>query len=182
MKILFLGYSDYETKLINFLKGRGHEVTWSDQKEISLTNYDLVISFGYRHIIKPQKILNIKRPIINLHISYLPFNRGAHPNFWSHYEDTPCGVSIHEIDEGIDTGKIIFRKKIEFNENETLQESHNMLLKCIEFLFIEKITEIENYEYKTISSNETGTYHRASDLPEWVNWNLTIKEVKDFEK
>jgi len=182
MKILFLGYKDHETQLIDFLKQRGHEVTWSDSKEISLTNYDLVISFGYRYIINSQKIQNIQRPIVNLHISYLPFNRGAHPNFWSHYEDTPCGVSIHEIDEGIDTGKIIYRKKIELEENESLQGSYAILLNSIESLFKENIEEIESYTYKTIQSDEIGTYHKASDLPKWVKWSLTIKEVKNFEK
>ena len=44
----------------------------------------------------------MKRPIVNLHISYLPFNRGSHPNYWSFVENTPKGVSIHEIDEQIE--------------------------------------------------------------------------------
>ncbi|MCL0081308.1 hypothetical protein M1N64_03665 [Peptococcaceae bacterium] len=41
---------------------------------------------------------------INLHISFLPWNRGADPNFWSFIENAPVGVSIHYLDEGIDTG------------------------------------------------------------------------------
>jgi methionyl-tRNA formyltransferase len=45
-------------------------------------------------------------------LSYLPFNRGAHPNFWSFIEKTQAGVSIHKINKGIDTGNIILRKKI----------------------------------------------------------------------
>ena len=38
-----------------------------------------------------------------MHISYLPFNRGAHPNYWSFKDNSPKGVTIHFIDNGIDT-------------------------------------------------------------------------------
>ena len=45
-------------------------------------------------------------------MSFLPYNRGSHPNFWSFIDDTPKGITIHEIDEGADTGNIVFQKKI----------------------------------------------------------------------
>ena len=86
------------------------------QKELSEKNFDkniiLIISFGYKRIIK-KKILQKYNKIdfINLHMSYLPYNRGAYPNFWSFYKNSPKGVSIHLINKEIDKGKIIFRKK-----------------------------------------------------------------------
>ena len=60
--------------------------------------------------------LNLKQlqiPIVNLHKAYLPYNKGAHPNFWSFAENTPSGITIHVIDSGIDTGNIIYRKFID---------------------------------------------------------------------
>lgn len=48
-------------------------------------------------------------------MSYLPYNKGTHPNYWSFIENTPKGVMIHEIDKGIDTGNIIVQKKIKLN-------------------------------------------------------------------
>ena len=77
--------------------------------------FHLFISFGYRHIITEKIIKKIKGPLINLHLSYLPYNRGAHPNFWSFVDNTPSGVSIVEIDKGIDTGPVIYKKKIKFD-------------------------------------------------------------------
>ena len=47
----------------------------------------------------------------------------------------------------------------------------------IEKLFIENIDLIESRKYKVISEDEIGTYHAKSDLPEWVNWNMTIEDV-----
>ena len=52
---------------------------------------------------------------------------GQDPNLWSFIEDTPKGVTIHEIDEGIDTGDIIFQKEIVLNSNETLASSYEKL-------------------------------------------------------
>ena len=100
--IYFLGYSKKKTRLISFLKKKKKiKLVQLFNKDLSLKNAaraDLIISFGYKKIIN-QNILNIvKRPIINLHISYLPYNRGKYPNYWSFVNKTPKGVTIHEID------------------------------------------------------------------------------------
>ena len=151
MKILFLGYGKNETSLIDFLEERGHLLKNTSSKVNNFSDYDLVISFGYRHIIKDTELKSLKRPIINLHVSFLPFNRGSHPNFWSHFENTPSGVSIHEIDSGIDTGPIIFRKRIEFNDPQiTLDASYKKLKFEIEELFKKNINSLELREYKSI--------------------------------
>tara|TARA_B100000686_G_scaffold355323_2_gene472637 strand:+ start:993 stop:1541 length:549 start_codon:yes stop_codon:yes gene_type:complete len=179
MKILFLGYGKDETKLIEFLINRNHEVTNSSNKIENISGYDLVISFGYRYIFKDCQLNSLRRPIINLHISYLPFNRGSHPNFWAHYEGTPSGVTIHEIDAGIDTGPIIFQKKISFNDPKiTLKESYGVLISEVENLFIQNISSIEMKNYDELTKREEGTYHKKSDLPEWVEWDMPIGDIK----
>jgi len=175
-KILFLGYDEHETCLHHFLKNNNCEVEHSNLKEIDTKNYDLVISFGYRYIIPKSKILP-SPPIINLHISYLPYNKGSHPNFWSHYEGTPSGVTIHLIDEGIDTGPYLFQKKIEFDTSKTtFRESYNILINEIENLFMKNFNEIINLNFKTFCSNHRGTYHSLSDLPKNINWDKIIDD------
>ena len=85
-KILFLGYDKNQTSLIRFLRKRKYLVTENKQKIIKynkIKNYNLIISFGYNKIIKQNILKKLHRPIINLHISYLPYNRGSNPNFWS---------------------------------------------------------------------------------------------------
>ena len=110
--ILFLGYNSGETSLIASLQRRGRTVVHSSEKIAWSNEFDLVISFGYRHIISQEQIDSSIAPIINLHVSYLPWNKGVHPNFWSHFDCTPSGVTIHEVDAGIDTGNIIYQKLI----------------------------------------------------------------------
>jgi methionyl-tRNA formyltransferase len=49
---------------------------------------------------------------INLHPSLLPRYRGPNPYFWqSHQMDLEGGVTIHQIDEGIDTGDILLQRR-----------------------------------------------------------------------
>ena len=78
-KIVFLGYGSSETRLINELEKRKCLVkTYNKKISINdIADYDLVISFGYRHILDSNFIENCSCPIVNLHISYLPFNRGS---------------------------------------------------------------------------------------------------------
>ena len=68
-------------------------------------------------LLKKKILINCKRAIVNLHISYLPYNKGSHPNFWSFMNNTPKGISIHEIDHRVDRGNLIYRKKINFKKN-----------------------------------------------------------------
>ena len=183
-KILFLGYDRTKTCLQHILECRGCIVDHSSEKLFKNDNYDLIISFGYRHII-PEELIVKCPPILNLHISYLPFNKGAHPNFWSHYDGTPSGVSIHLIDAGIDTGPILFRKKVEIDITKlTFQESYEILFGEIERLFIQNIEAILLNDLTPINTSEIGTYHSLSDLPTGIDWtkkiNIQLQELKEI--
>ena len=72
-KILFLGYSREQTSLVDDLVSKKCEVWHTDEKIQSTVGYDLVISYGYRHILKKEIIESSKAPIVNLHISYLVY-------------------------------------------------------------------------------------------------------------
>lgn len=178
-KILFLGYSDTETTLIDSLVSAEAEV-WHESAPISkeITGFDLCISFGYRHILKPNVILYSNCPIVNLHISYLPWNKGAHPNFWSFFDCTPSGVSIHLIDEGVDTGPILFQKYVNFEETEvTFRDTYNRLFFEIENLFKEKINQIMEMNFRPKPQRRAGTYHRKRDLPAgFTGWDAIIEQ------
>jgi methionyl-tRNA formyltransferase len=184
-KCLFLGYKKNQTSLINFLKKKNFIVK-NYQKIPPLKAFkqsDFILSFGFRKIITENILKKIKKPIFNIHLSYLPFNRGAHPNFWSFIENTPAGVSIHKIDKGIDTGNIILRKKISFNINlnkfSTFKKTYNYLFLEAEQLLKKNFNKIYNKKYKKKINNEKGTFHYKKDLPKWMkNWNMNISLAK----
>ena len=182
--ILFLGYNTEETSLISSLQREGRTVVHSSEKIAWSNEFDLVISFGYRHIISQAQIDSSTAPIINLHVSYLPWNKGAHPNFWSHFDCTPSGVTIHEVDAGIDTGNIIYQKYVNFEQSEdTFALTYKRLLIEIEALFNQNIDSILSRSWKSIPQRRNGTTHRVKDLPaSFGGWNSNIqKEISRLD-
>ena len=182
---LFLGYKKNQTSLINFLKKKNFIIK-NYQKIPPLKIFkesDFILSFGFRKIISANIIKKLKKSIFNIHLSYLPFNRGAHPNFWSFIENTPAGVTIHKIDKGIDTGNIILRKKINFNIKLekfcTFKKTYNYLFLEAEKLFKKNFNKIYNKKSKKILNKRKGTFHYKKDLPKWMkNWNMNISLAK----
>ena len=88
---------------------------------------DLIICDRCTFLLTAEQIKRVNNNCFNIHPSLLPYNRGYYPNFWSFYENTPSGTTIHAIDEDIDTGKIIAQTEFVFSESDTLRTSYYML-------------------------------------------------------
>ena len=178
--ILFLGYFSNETSLIKYIKNKGYLVTFENSKLglEGLKEFDFIISYGYRHILTKEQLDFCKQPPINLHISYLPYNRGSHPNFWAYYDKTPHGITIHNIDTGIDTGKLLLQKEIELTTDMTFRSSYQELRNEIEKLFKDNIDNLFYSTLKPYQNNFIGSFHLVKDLPSDVDWDLTIDQYK----
>jgi len=71
-------------------------------------NPDIVVINGTR-IISDKVLDSIKARFINMHAGITPMYRGVHGAYWALVENNKqaCGVTIHFVDKGIDTGKIL---------------------------------------------------------------------------
>lgn len=141
MTVLYLGVTPFP--LTSIIKKSGCEIIECDSRIdvdfLVKRSIDFAVSYRCPHIIRKPVIDYLRGNIINLHISLLPWNRGSDPNLWSFLEDTPKGVTIHYLDEGLDTGDIIAQKKIAFDDqNETLASTYKRLNDEIITLFKEK--------------------------------------------
>ena len=168
MKILFLG-GNLSKSIFDWLVSIGEDVIYTKEKIninfVKRINPDLIISYNYKYIISKEIIEFANKKIINLHISYLPYNKGAHPNIWSFLENTPIGVTIHYIDEGVDTGDIILQKKVIFDEDkETLKSSYEILHREIQTLFKENWEKIKKEQIKPKKQTGGGSKHYKRDL------------------
>jgi len=189
MKILFLTNNFDVTKpLYEYLCKKFNTILYKDKPNLETFKRlepDIIISYNYRYIIKKDIIETYKNRILNLHISYLPWNRGAYPNVWSFIENTPKGVTIHLIDEGIDTGDILIQKEIFIDEEKhTLKSSYMLLQREIQKLFIENLDKILNFKLKPKPQNKNeGSYHSLEDFRKYVKpvidkygWDIKIKD------
>ena len=191
MKILFLGPNkESQKKIINYLKHDNNQII-NINTNINFENiddsFDFLLSYGYRYKIKKEILEKIKIICLNLHISYLPWNKGADPNFWSFAENTPRGVSIHEINENIDDGPIIYRKKIAYKKSDTLFSSYNDLLASIESLFFDKWKYLKKNNYKKKIIKEKGSFHSSRDIENYINflhngWDTKVKNIIGIAK
>lgn len=123
---------------------------------------------------------------INLHISYLPWNRGADPNFWSFVDDTPKGVTIHYLDEGVDTGDIIVQEAIYFDvARETLTTSYDHLQFAIQELFKRNWQNIKSLKCQRKKQAGAGSLHKVKDMLELSylltdGWNTPVSALKEY--
>ena len=189
MKVLLLSNNDNVKALYDAFLAKGCDVTlYHDAVTpdfIKEFGPDLVVSYNYQHIVKKDVIDMLGNRIVNLHCSYLPWNKGASPNLWSFIEDSPKGVTIHRLEAGLDTGKIIVQKEVSFDEEaDTLASSYNKLNAEIVELFMENFDYIASGEYKLIDQEGEGSYHTSAMLRslldgENLDYNMTIAEFKE---
>lgn len=179
MKVLLL--SPYGTNLAQTIERVGDKVLMSSGDD----DADMLVMFGWRYILKPSIITAYggSLKIVNVHASLLPWGRGAAPNFWSWYDQTPKGASLHFVDEGIDTGPIIASEQIYFGEHgETLRTTYDALQVAAESLFDRMWPTIRQGTTGLRQDPTQGSFHKKKDLETiWPNlslgWDSPVSEV-----
>ncbi len=84
---------------------------------------DIIVVVAYGCIIPPQLLHVAKYGCINLHVSLLPKYRGSAPIQWAVLNgDAKTGVSIMQLDEGLDTGDVLMVEPVAIDPEETSGE------------------------------------------------------------
>lgn len=166
MKIVVLGPAN--SPLTRLLEDAGHSViereTSVDVEWLRRADVEFIVSYRYRHIIRRPVLDEFDGRAVNLHASYLPWNRGADPNLWSFLENTPKGVTIHHLDPGVDTGDIIVQASAVFDESiETLRTTYDRLNAMLVELFVEHMNSILSGAAKRRPQQGRGSVHRMAD-------------------
>jgi methionyl-tRNA formyltransferase len=106
---------------------------------------DLMVVVGYGQII-PQTIIDIPRfGILNVHASLLPEYRGAAPIQWAIANgERQTGVTIMQIDAGLDTGDMLLKSSVAIGPDETAPELSARLAPLGARLLNEVIAQIES--------------------------------------
>ena len=108
-------------------------ITW-EKKEIDgiverlqMKQADVLFSanFGYRF---PQSVLALFKRPVNLHLSLLPYNKGAFPNVWAIIDGTPAGVSLHLMNDRFDEGPILFQSEVPVAADDTAMSLYQRLM------------------------------------------------------
>lgn len=186
MKVLML--SPYGGGLIKTIRDAGDEIIHSAGPDMPRPwpEPDWVVMFGWRSILDSQFLKKYVGRTINVHGSYLPYNRGAYPNLFSWVDDTPKGATIHYVDEGIDTGRIIVRQDVSFfnTKNVTLKTSYDVIRLECENLFERSWARIRMGDVQGMAQEpKLGSYHTKTDAEPIIaklskGWDTPVDELK----
>jgi methionyl-tRNA formyltransferase len=93
----------------------GELAAWLREKEA-----DVALVMAYGRILPAEVLVAPRRGAMNLHASLLPKYRGAAPINWAIvHGETQTGVSLMQMDEGLDTGPVYSRHALEVFDTET---------------------------------------------------------------
>ena len=135
------------------------------QEKIRSWQPDIILSVYFPHILR-REILEIPRlGAINLHPSLLPYNRGYWPEVWALIEQTPAGVTLHYMDDKVDTGDIIAQREVP----RLWSDTGETLLRRIEetgfSLLKEELSNVlSGKATRTSQKNEGGTVHKHKEI------------------
>ena len=146
---------------------------------------DLFISMSYDQIIRKDLLKLPPKGFINCHAGALPFYRGRNVLNWVLINgESEFGITVHYIDEGIDTGDIILQKNypiyLSDNYNTLLERSYDycsdLLMKSLLMIVDNKVIRI-----KQIDIDNIGSYcQRRLPGDEILNWNLESEKINNF--
>lgn len=128
---------------------------------------DLILLAWWPYIIKGDLIRLPRIGCLNFHPSYLPYNRGKHYNFWSLVEGTPFGVTLHWVNEGIDSGDIAFQALIPKSWEDTGETLYFKAQKEMVRLFKANFHRIKAGDIPRETQDlSLGSFHYAKELEE----------------
>lgn len=113
----------------------------------------VVAAFGQ---ILPEEILKMpKFGCVNIHASLLPKYRGAAPIQWAILNgEKETGITIMQMDKGLDTGDILMKRTVPIGERETGESLFDKLSEVGAQLIVEALPKIEKGELKAQKQNE----------------------------
>jgi methionyl-tRNA formyltransferase len=154
-------------------------------KKVKEYNAELFVSMSFNQIFKREMINLPKYKTINCHAGKLPFYRGRNILNWALINDEKeFGITVHYVDEGIDTGDIILQEIYPITDD----DDYSTLLSkaydgCAEVLY-RAIKLIQNEKVKRIKQvdiDSVGTYcGKRGPGDEIINWNQNSREIFNF--
>jgi methionyl-tRNA formyltransferase len=114
------------------------------QQQLSLDQPDIMVVAAYG-LILPRAVLDIpKRGAINVHASLLPRWRGAAPIQRALLAgDSKTGISIMQMDEGLDTGQVLLQESVPIHANDTAGTLHDRLAELGAKLAVQVLDTLE---------------------------------------
>jgi methionyl-tRNA formyltransferase len=148
------------------------------QQELASLNADIMIVVAYG-LILPKTVLDTpKLGCLNVHGSLLPKWRGAAPiqrAIWA--GDKFTGISVMQMDEGLDTGAVLLEKSMAIIGAATSASLYDDLAELGPQILLETLENLDNLT-PTVQNNDEATYaHKLSKEEARIDWTLSAQQL-----
>ena len=148
------------------------------QTQLSLLNPDVMVVAAYGQIL-PKALLEIpKLGCLNIHASLLPRWRGAAPIERAILEgDRETGISIMQMNEGLDTGDILLDKKCTISNRETAQTLHDTLSNKGANAILETLNIFPTLKARPQQNNNATYAEKVTKDEAQIDWHQGAEQI-----
>lgn len=143
---------------------------------------DIIVVAAFGQIL-PEEILRMpKYGCVNIHASLLPEYRGAAPIQWAIIDGKKTtGVTIMQMDKGLDTGDILLKREVAIDPKETGDSLHDKLAETGAQLITEALPKIERGELVPVRQGDHSTYAKMLQKSMGrIDWRMGAEELDCF--
>ncbi len=140
----------------------------------------LNISVSYDQILRAAALASVPEGFINAHAGALPRYRGRSVINWALINgEDELGLTVHHVDEGIDTGDVILQRMVPIGWEDT----YGTVLSRTELLLPELVLEAVDLLARGQAPRVPQDHHRATYFPargpgdEWIDWRDSSEDV-----
>ncbi len=145
------------------------------------TPYDVMVVAAYG-LILPRATLDIK-PCLNIHGSLLPRWRGAAPIHRAiEAGDSETGITIMEMEEGLDTGPMLLIERIAIGEQDTTGMVHDKLAALGGKMIVEALNKMKHGQLEAVPQPEAGVCYAAKISKEEAALDFTQSALEISRK
>ncbi len=142
---------------------------------------EVIVVAAYGRIL-PKKILDLPPyGCINVHASLLPAYRGAAPIQWAVINgEKETGITIMQMDEGLDTGDILMQGRITIGEDDTAGTVHDLLASLGGQLLVQTLDKLARGQIRPVPQNHALASYApplttAHAVINWANDAVAVK-------
>ena len=184
-------------------KGRGKAVGYSPVKECALSHGievsqpkkireadciayiksispDIIVVAAFGQILSEEILTMPRYGCVNIHASLLPKYRGAGPIQWAIINgEEKTGVTIMQMDKGIDTGDMLLKTEVMIDPKETGDSLHDKLARAGAELIVEALPKIERGELVPVrQKDEESCYAKMLQKSMGqIDWQQSAKKL-----
>ncbi len=152
-----------------------------EQQQLAALNADVMVVVAYG-LLLPLAILQAPRfGCLNVHASLLPRWRGAAPIQRAiEAGDTESGVTIMQMDEGLDTGAMLYKSRCPISGDDTAGDLHDRLLTLGPPALLKVLTQLCEGSIQAEEQDETQTCYarKFSKQDAKIDWQQSAQQIQ----